>query len=98
MRIRLTARQIALLRPYFDRVKASAVLGNPGMLVAQIGHDDDGEYALTPAFLEHELAKQITQRGRHLEKVSQVRPIFNHERDCGLTNDVGTCECPQVAK
>ena len=23
------------------------------------------------------------------------RVVFNHERDCGLTNDAGTCECPQ---
>lgn len=27
-----------------------------------------------------------------------ARQVFNHERDCGLTDDVGTCECPQKAK
>ena len=26
-----------------------------------------------------------------------ARQVFNHERDCGLTDDVGTCECPQKA-
>jgi hypothetical protein len=64
MKIMLNAGQVELLRPYLDRVKAAAALGSPGMLVAQISHDQEGGYALTPAFLDHDLAKVITEKGR----------------------------------
>lgn len=65
MRITLTLRQITQLQPYIDRVRAAAAAGDPGMLVAQINWSDkDGSYWLTPAFLDHELAKVITERGR----------------------------------
>lgn len=73
MRIKLTARQIELLRPYFDRVKAAAVMGSPGMLVGQLSSDDDGEYAIVPAFLDHDLAKQITERGRDLPRLERLK-------------------------
>ena len=64
MRIRLTAKQVQQLQPYIDRVRAAAVLGSPGMLVGQIGCNADGEYAITPAFLDHQKAKVITESGR----------------------------------
>jgi hypothetical protein len=77
MRIKLTTRQVELLRPYIDRVKAAAVMGSPGMLVAQIGSDHDGEYAITPAFLDHDLAKQITERGRDLPRLEKLKEPVN---------------------
>ncbi len=68
MRIKLTRKQINQLRPYFDRVQASSVLGTPGMLVAQIRAAADGEsgYVMIPAFLDHEHASVITEKGRDL--------------------------------
>jgi hypothetical protein len=66
MRIRLTAQQVQQLMPYVDRVRATAAMGNLGMLVAQIGYDNNWHYWLTPAFLDHDLAKVITERGRAL--------------------------------
>lgn len=64
MRIKLTTPQITALRPYFDRVKAAGAAGSPGMLVAQLTHDSDGTYAMTPAFLDHDVAQVVTQKGR----------------------------------
>lgn len=76
MRVKLTHKQIEQLRPYFDRVQATAAIGYPGMLVAQIWLDAArGEYVMEPAFIDHDLAKTLTERGRaeipgntHLEK------------------------------
>lgn len=73
MRINLTARQVELLRPYFDRVSAAAVMGSPGMLVGQISRDDDGEYAIVPCFLDHDLAKEIAGRARDLPRLEKLR-------------------------
>lgn len=66
MRVRLTAQQVQQLMPYVDRVRATAAMGTPGMLIAQIGYDSNWHYWLTPAFLDHDLAKVITERGRAL--------------------------------
>jgi hypothetical protein len=78
--IKLTRAQIDALRPYFDRVQATAAMGSPGMLVAQLRAAMDGEsgYVMVPAFLEHEHAKLITQKGRtlgiELAKASKDEP------------------------
>jgi len=64
VRVPLTPHQMKQLAPYFDLVRAAAVRGNPGMLVAQISWNREGSYWLTPAFLDHELAKTITERAR----------------------------------
>lgn len=68
MRLKLTRWQVEALRPYFDRVQATAVMGSPGMLVAQLRADNDGasSYIMIPAFLEHEYAQLITTKGRTL--------------------------------
>jgi hypothetical protein len=67
VKVRLTANQLRQLGRYFDRVQAAAALGKPGMLVAQLHWDQDGKYWMTPAFLEHEVAMLITQKGREVE-------------------------------
>lgn len=64
MRIYLTEPQIRQIMPFFDRVQATAQLGNPGMLVAQIRwHKHDGVYWMEPGFLQHEHAKLIAGKG-----------------------------------
>jgi hypothetical protein len=64
MKLTLNAKQIQALQPYVNRVRNAAVLGSPGMLVGQISWDQEGRYWITPAFLDHELAKIITEQGR----------------------------------
>lgn len=64
LRIKLTDSQVRQLTPYFDRVRAAAALGSPGMLVGQIGRDHDNVYGITVAWLDHEKAKLITEAGR----------------------------------
>jgi hypothetical protein len=65
MRILLNTRQVEQLQPYFDRVRAAAQRGNPGMLVAQIRRDDkEGDYWFEPQFLPHAYAEVLTMRGR----------------------------------
>jgi len=64
VRILLTQRQVRKLLPYLDRVHATAVMGNPGMLVGQFGWTRDREYYVTIAFLDHDKAKLITEAGR----------------------------------
>ncbi|MDB6103335.1 MAG: hypothetical protein JWO52_3334 [Gammaproteobacteria bacterium] len=64
MRLKLNAKQIEQLLPYFDRVRASAAMGSPGMLVGQIGWNEDGEYAITVAFLDNDKAQIVTEAGR----------------------------------
>lgn len=65
MKVKLTHKQVEELRPYFDRVQATAAMGSPGMLVAQLEHDKrNNVYTLTPAFLDYDLAQVITERGR----------------------------------
>lgn len=66
MKLNLTRLQVNALRPYFDRVQATAAMGSPGMLVAQLRADHDGEsgYIMIPAFLEHEHAQIVTRKGR----------------------------------
>lgn len=69
MRVKLTYRQVEQMRRYFDRVQAAAVAGDPGMLVAQIRLDRrNNEYIMEPAFLEHEHAKVITEKGRSIDE------------------------------
>jgi hypothetical protein len=64
MRIKLTTSQARQLAPYLDRVQAAAAMGSPGMLVGQIGRDQDNIYGITVAFLDHDKAKIITEAGR----------------------------------
>lgn len=66
MRVLLTAEQAHKLKPYFDRVRAAAEQGSPGMLVGQISYDDSGLYWIVPAFLPNDLAEMITRRGTQL--------------------------------
>ncbi len=71
MRIPLNTRQRRELQPYIDRVRSAATLGTPGMLVAQIHWSDtEGSCWMTPAFLDHDHARIITEQGRTLESVS----------------------------
>jgi hypothetical protein len=65
MRISLTETQIRQLMPYFDKVRAAAQTGAPGMLVAQVKYSRSEErYWLEPGFLDHEHAKLITEKGQ----------------------------------
>lgn len=64
LRINLTSGQAVQLASYFDRVRAAAVQGNPGMLIAQIHWENhEGKCWMVPAFLPHEHAKLITEKG-----------------------------------
>jgi hypothetical protein len=49
------------------------------MLVAQIGYDSDWNYWLTPAFLDHDLAKVITERGR--EEIPGLVRLEKHKAE-----------------
>lgn len=81
MRLKLNFKQIEALLPYFDRVRASAALGSPGMLVGQIGWNEDGEYAITVAFLDHDKAQVITEAGRaDIPPATPGRKIAPHAR------------------
>ncbi len=64
MRVKLTAAQVNRLLPYFDRVRAAAAMGSPGMLVGQIGWDENGEHTITVGFLDYDKAKIVTEAGR----------------------------------
>ena len=64
MKITLTEKQIRGLIPYYDRVQASAVAGNPGMLVAQIRRNGEGKWWMEPGFLDHQHALCITEKGQ----------------------------------
>lgn len=64
MKIILTKRQVRMLLPFKDRVQAAAMMGSPGMLIAQISWNNEGRYWMTPGFLEHEYAKLITEKGK----------------------------------
>lgn len=65
VKITLTARQAHSLQPYFDRVRASAVCGSPGMLVAQLRHDAHHDiYTMEPGFIDHEKALPLVDAGR----------------------------------
>lgn len=82
MKIKLTETQIRQLMPFFDRVHASADLGRPGMLVAQIRWSyAEEKYWMEPGFLEHEYAALITQKGQRIppmlaptERVDRTAP------------------------
>jgi hypothetical protein len=65
VRVRLTVPQVRQLMRYFDRVRAAAALGSPGMLVGQI-YQDTGrlEYYIDVGFLEHDKALSITEAAR----------------------------------
>lgn len=77
MRITLTQKQITQLLPYYDRVKASAVAGSPGMLVAQICRNQDGKWWMEPGFLEHEHALCITGKGQPCPTPLPTKPAGN---------------------
>jgi hypothetical protein len=77
MRITLTQKQITQLLPYYDRVKASAVAGNPGMLLAQIRRNQDGKWWMEPGFLDHEHALRITEKGQSLPEPPPTEPAGN---------------------
>lgn len=65
MRINLTEEQVEQLTPYFDRVRATAAAGSPGMLVAQIRWSQrEHKYWMEPGFLEHRDAVLITEKGQ----------------------------------
>jgi hypothetical protein len=73
LRITLTEKQVRDLLPYFDRVQAAAALGSPGMLIAQIHWDLQSQrYWMTPAFLPHEHAKLITEKGERAPALSDA--------------------------
>ena len=81
MRVRLTRTQLYQLMPYFDRVRATAAAGSPGMLVAQLWFDAHrSEYYLEPAFLDHELAKVITERGLKLSDAAPRSEVVSAGR------------------
>jgi hypothetical protein len=64
MKVLLTETQVRNLQPYFDRVNSSAVLGKPGMLLAQIRwNNNDQRYWMEPAFLSNEYAQLVTEKG-----------------------------------
>lgn len=80
MRITLTAKQIRELTPFFDRVQATAALGRPGMLVAQIRWQQRGEkYWMEPGFLDHEHALCITEKGQHCPEPPPTEPVDSTE-------------------
>jgi hypothetical protein len=68
-RVQLTPLQVFELAEYFDRVKAEATLGTPGILVAQLTYDQEGHYWMHPAFLPHDLAQLIASKGKTVSQV-----------------------------
>ena len=65
MKLRLSKTQVYELMPYFDRVRAAATLGKPGMLVAQLFYDATNEqYTMEPCFIDHELAQPLIEKAR----------------------------------
>lgn len=66
LRIPLNSLQQELLKEYFARVRQESAKGTPGMLVAQISQDVDGHCWMYPAFLPHELADLISQKGQQV--------------------------------
>lgn len=74
MKVALSQKQAEQLAPYVDRVRSVAKLGTPGMLVAQISWDVEGRYWLTPAFLPHEVAKVVTEKGVDLPRLERRKP------------------------
>src|SRR5689334_18462523 len=80
MKITLTEKQIRGLIPYYDRVQASAVAGNPGMLVAQIRRNSDGKWWMEPGFLDHQHALCITEKGQVCPPAHPPKePVGNRE-------------------
>lgn len=61
-RVILTEKQIRQLMPFYDRVQATAAVGNPGMLLGQIGWDNEGRWHMDVGFLKHEYAKLIIEK------------------------------------
>lgn len=79
MRIPLTDAQIRNLMPFFDRVRAAAVAGHPGMLVAQIRWSDQhNAYWMEPGFLAHEHAKLIAEKGQQFFDVPDLQRGTGH--------------------
>ena len=65
VKISLTETQVRQLAPFFDRVQATAALGKPGMLVAQVRWSyQDQRYWMEPGFLPHEHALLISEKGQ----------------------------------
>lgn len=48
--------------------------------------------------LFEDAAKEIERLQAQVNELTlfKSRHTYNHERDCGLTNDAGLCECPQT--
>jgi hypothetical protein len=61
-RVVLTEKQIRQLMPFYDRAQATRVVGTPGMLLGQIGWDQEGRWFMDVGFLTHEYAKLITEK------------------------------------
>lgn len=65
MKITLTEKQVRQLATFFDRVNATAALGRPGMLVAQIRWSSaEQRHWMEPAFLPNEVAQCIVEKGQ----------------------------------
>lgn len=65
VKISLTETQIRQLTPFFDRVRSTAALGKPGMLVAQVRWSDAEEkFWMEPGFLPHQYARLIEEKGQ----------------------------------
>jgi len=73
MKIKLTTKQMKQLTPFFDRVRATAALGSPGMLLAQIKRSpQDGTCWMEPGFLPHENALCIAEKAEQLSLPAPV--------------------------
>jgi hypothetical protein len=60
MKITLTEKQTRQLQPFFDQVRATAVLGSPGILLGQIRWDAIRCIStMDVGFFEHESAKSM---------------------------------------
>lgn len=64
MKLPLTPEQVTALAPYFDRVRATAALGTPGILVAQLRYNSHrDQHTMEPCFIAHEHALLIAEKG-----------------------------------
>ena len=81
MKISLTETQVRQLAPFFDRVQATAALGKPGMLVAQVRWSyQDQRYWMEPGFLPHEHALLISEKGQTCPPaLPPTNPVGNTE-------------------
>lgn len=66
MKLWLTDFHNKQLKPYIDRVRTAAAADVPGMLVGQIECGANNCCWITPAFLDHDAAKVIAEKGRDI--------------------------------